>query len=440
MKKAIDMKLMLAAAFSLQLLAAEVHGTQGWVDPVSGTTEPYNPGTPGKGYTDASGLSVEMRTVYNKELMFRVQPELFHEQFGKKTDIPVRSGNRIEFRFVKKLPKALTPLVEGVTPKPGKFTIYPKYAEAYQFGNWIPYTDELDLKAPDPQVSTYLKELAPQAALTCDTVVREIINAGTNVQFASKADGTEVLKRSDIDDTCLLGVRDVYKIAAILRAQNAPRINGDYVAIVHPFVINDLQMNAPDGMWQEWTKYTNPDNLLKGEVGKLGGVRFCATPEAKIFKGENFGSYEKLTVAEDAAANSLTVKVSETLGRNEIIFRWVRIGDYLYMVKNNDGNSITLDRGLEVDVAANTEITQGEGGKDNCCVFSTLFIADEAYGVVDYGNQGIEFIVKPLGYNDELNQRGSVGWKCHKGAVILHNEYMVRFESGSTLGNLCTAN
>jgi N4-gp56 family major capsid protein len=36
----------------------------------------------------------------------------------------------------------------------------------------------------------------------------------------------------------------------------------------------------------EVQKYATPENMLKGELGKLGGVRFVESTEAKIYTGE----------------------------------------------------------------------------------------------------------------------------------------------------------
>ncbi|MFR0925129.1 MAG: hypothetical protein ACLSGI_11325 [Butyricicoccaceae bacterium] len=64
-----------------------------------------------------------------------------------------------------------------------------------------------------------------------------------------------------------------------LKRMNAKKINGDYVAIIHPDVAYDL-MNDPNG------KRLQPiiRNLYAGEIGRLYGVRFVETSEAKILK------------------------------------------------------------------------------------------------------------------------------------------------------------
>jgi N4-gp56 family major capsid protein len=68
-----------------------------------------------------------------------------------------------------------------------------------------------------------------------------------------------------------------------------------------------------------------------------------------------------------------------------------------------------------------------EGG-----IFSTLFLADGAYGKTKITGGGLETIIKQAGSAgtaDPLNQRSTVGWKATKAAEILVPAYLVRVES-----------
>jgi N4-gp56 family major capsid protein len=44
-----------------------------------------------------------------------------------------------------------------------------------------------------------------------------------------------------------------------------------------------------DERWIDAHKYAQPENLYNGEIGKIGGVRFVETSEAKIYEGGVFG-------------------------------------------------------------------------------------------------------------------------------------------------------
>ena len=66
--------------------------------------------------TASSGMTAEMKTYYEKTLLDLAEPALVHDQFGDSYTIPANNGKTIEFRKYEELPKATTPLTEGVTP------------------------------------------------------------------------------------------------------------------------------------------------------------------------------------------------------------------------------------------------------------------------------------------------------------------------------------
>lgn len=237
--------------------------------------------------TTSTELSAEMKTFYNKTLITLAGPRLVHEQFGQKKPIPRNGGKTIEFRKFSKLPKALTPITEGVTPTGNKLSVSAVTATVDQYGDYIEQTDLLELTTIDNTIVEATKELSDQAGLTLDTVVRNELVAGTNVMYAPSVDAdgneTEVASRSALTKACKLRVKDVFKAAAELKAINAPKIDGSYVAIIHPYVAYDLMQEAGD-QWLDIQKYANTENILRGEIGQLGGVRFVESTEAKIIK------------------------------------------------------------------------------------------------------------------------------------------------------------
>ena len=237
------------------------------------------------------GLSVEMKTFYDMTLLDEAQASLVHDQFAQKRPIPKGSGKTIEFRKFASLPKALTPLTEGVTPDGKSLTVTAITATVAQYGDFITQSDVLELTALDNTILEATKLLGRQAGMTLDTITRNVLHSGTNVTYCPKvaADGseTEVTSRSALDLTCQLTVKVIQQVVAKLRGQNAPTIGGKYVAIIHPFVAYDL-MRDPE--WVDAHKYAKPDNLYEGEIGEVAGVRFVQTTEAKIYENGVFGT------------------------------------------------------------------------------------------------------------------------------------------------------
>ncbi|MGM9550237.1 MAG: N4-gp56 family major capsid protein [Faecousia sp.] len=268
MKKLIHwlMGIMGILAFSLQLFASEVQTTL------------------------LDGLSPEMKTFYDMTLIDEAQASLVHDQFGQKRPIPKNGGKTIEFRKFAALAKATTPLTEGVTPDGKGLTVTTITATVNQYGDYITQSDVLELTALDNTILEATKLLGRQAGLTLDTIVRNVLQSGTNVTYCPKVAGgveTPVTSRSGLDATCQLTVKVIQQVVAKLRAQNAPTIGGKYVAIIHPYVAYDL-MRDPE--WVDAHKYASPENLYEGEIGEVAGVRFVQTSEAKIYAGGVFGT------------------------------------------------------------------------------------------------------------------------------------------------------
>ena len=398
--------------------------------------------------TNENALSPEMKTFYDKTLITLAGANLVHEQFGQRRPIPKHGGKTVEFRRFSKLPKALTAITEGVTPAGNKLNVSAVSCTVDQYGDYIEQTDMLELTAVDNTIVEATKELASQAGLTLDTVVRNELIGGTNVMYAPKVSGgteTEVTLREDITADCRLRVKDVFKAAAELKAVNAPKIGGSYVAVIHPYVAYDLMQDAGE-QWLGIQKYANPENMLKGEIGQLAGVRFVESTEAKIFAPAEIAEGLNRLTAAAAVTNGTSVPVNEAL---EAVSFDTPVPVYVNGVENTV-SAITVDAstgvssltlGSAVTLAAGDLICGAGAGKDGSAVFCTLFLGENAYGVTDIEGGGLEHIVKQRGYgNDPLNQRSSVGWKATKVAKRLLEEYMIRYESGSEFSASAMAN
>ena len=329
--------------------------------------------------TTDTGLSKEMKTFYSDYLIDMAEPNLVHDQFGQKHPIPKNGGKIIEFRKYDSLPKALTPLTEGVTPNGQKLSMSVITSNVQQYGGYIELSDILLLTAIDNNLVQATKLLGSQAGRTLDTITREVLNGGTNVQYAegqvdSRANlcgGSNVqyaegqvtarnaLVGGQASGNHYLTVDAVRRAVRFLKVMNAPKINGSYVGIIHPDVSYDLMS---DPKWVNVKTYSDPDGIYEGEIGKIEGVRFVETSEAKVFEGA------------------------------------------------------------------------GASGVD---VYSTLILGADAYGVTEITGGGLEHIVKQLGSAgtaDPLNQRATAGWKATKTAERLVEQYMIRIETASTFG------
>ena len=381
-------------------------------------------------YNDLSG---EMKIFYSDYLIDMAEPELVHDQFGQKHPIPKNGGKTIEFRKYDPLPKMLTPLSEGVTPNGQKLNMGVIQATINQYGGFIELSDLLILTAIDNNLLMATQLLGSQAGRTLDTITREVLNGGTNVQYGDgSVSSRSALVGGDATpaNNHYLTIDAVRKAVRALKVMNTPRINGDYVGIIHPDAAYDLMS---DPKWVNVKTYSDPEGIYEGEIGKIEGVRFVESSEAKVWHAENLsGDDRTLTLSANASATK-SLSVSQTLTASALVGRYVIIGTTKTRITANTTNSITVADNITASSGAT--VYPGEAGAAGRDVYSTLILGANAYGVTEITGGGLQHIVKQLGSAgtaDPLNQRATAGWKATKVAERLVEAYMIRIETAST--------
>ena len=392
--------------------------------------------------TTDTGLSDEMKTYYSDYLIDNAEPKLVHDQFAQKHPIPSNGGKTIEFRKYNPLPKALSPISEGVTPDGRKLTVTTLEATIAQYGDYIELSDILLMTAIDNNMVQATKLLGSQAGETLDTITREVLNGGTNVQYGV---GTKSARYALVGgdgtpaNNDYLSVLSVQKAARYLKTQKAQKIQDAYVAIAHPDTLFDIMR---DSEWVAASQYAGSTQIFEGEVGKIAGVRFVETTEAKIFHAADLtAGARNLTVKTANATANVTVAVKELITAADalaLVGRKVLIGTTQYEIEEATAaaaGSASIKLKVGVTVAADAVVYPGEAGKAGRDVYSTLVIGDNAYGVTEITGGGLQHIVKQLGSSgtaDPLNQRATVGWKATKVAERLVEQFMIRIETAST--------
>ena len=407
--------------------------------------------------TTGNDLSPEMKTFYDKNLIRLAEPYLVHDRFGQEKPIPRGNGKTIEFRKFSKLPKALTPLTEGVTPDGQALNVSAITATVNQYGGYVKITDMLQLTAIDPIITeateligqqagrtldTITREvlaggtklLASQAHRTLDTITREILVGGSNVAFANGKTARAAVAKTDV-----LTVKDIQKAVAALKAQDAPMLDGGYyAAIISPKVAYDLMR---DTEWIDWQKHTSPEHMYNGEIGRIANVVFFESTEAKVFTADDLASDSATLAINGAVSANATTAVFDggTVAANALAGRTILIDGKTYHVASNTASSgtatITLATGEKfAAISDNTVIYPGEAGAAGVDVYSTLIIGKNAYGKTAIQGGGLETIIKSKEQaGGPLNQYSTVGWKATKTAERLVEEYMIRIESGCSL-------
>lgn len=233
-----------------------------------------NPETQTKG----NDLSPTMKEYYDTELLENAKEELYFNQFGKVQRLPEGNGKSVEWRKFDTFGKALKPLTEGVTPDGNTLNMTSKSAKIEQYGDYTTVSDLLDLVAVDDVILACTEEHGTQAGATLDTLTRNELCKGTNVSFP-----VGVSLEDDITSAHKLTPTDINKAVTKLKKAKTPKINGKYIAIIHPSVAEDIRESEG---WIEAHKYASVTEIFNGEIGELHGVRFIESNEAPVF-GKN---------------------------------------------------------------------------------------------------------------------------------------------------------
>lgn len=261
--------------FNLQLFAVE-NATQN-VSPINTTQD----------------VLVNWKTFYETSLLENARENMVFTQFGKKQPI---KGGKCEWDKWNTFEKALTPLEEGVVPTGQKFGMTKIEAEITQHGDYTPISDRLEKEGYHDTVYGATEEMGAAEGETYDTLTRNIIIGGNCVLYCPNGT-TEVTSRSDITANCKLTPDVVHRAATWLKKNKAPKIDGSYIALIHPSVAYDLTSSDE---WKDIHKYSDAVTIFKGEIGMLRGVRFIETTNAKVWKVGGTAVYGTLFLGKDA--------------------------------------------------------------------------------------------------------------------------------------------
>jgi N4-gp56 family major capsid protein len=220
----------------------------------------------------------------------------------------VKGTNQIRFARYADLGSNTTELAEGVPPTSQTLAISSDAFSAKQYGQTLSITDLAQLDSPHDLISVASDRLARQAAETMDTVVRDVLAAGTNVKYAGAA-----TSRATVAKTHVITGELIKRQVAALKAANVPTFaDGTYRCIIHPFQEYDLISDTTANGWLEANKYVDNTPLISGEIGKFAGVRFLVSSNAKVFAAAGVSSTNVYS-AHFFGPDSYTVGDSQTL-------------------------------------------------------------------------------------------------------------------------------
>ena len=215
-------------------------------------------------------LTAEQKTFYDRTLLSRLLPNLTFLKYGQKRPMPKNEGDTINFRRFNSLDVPAASLTEGVTPDGDNLSISAVTATVAQEGNWVRLSDKISMVGIDPVLTESAALMGENAAKTLETRCADVIFKGTSQQFAGGAASAAAIAAGKVVNS-----EEIKKAVRTLRNNNAePLEGGYYIGFCDPSVAYDLQN---DSLWQDISKYNGAENIMKGEIGRIHGVRFILT-------------------------------------------------------------------------------------------------------------------------------------------------------------------
>jgi N4-gp56 family major capsid protein len=122
------------------------------------------------------------------------------------------------------------------------------------------------------------------AGLSLDTLARTVMQAGSNVRYASTA-----VSRVTVGAAMTLTAAQVRRALADLQGANVQTFNGKYACVIHPDVTYDLRGETGAASWRDPHTYSEPSAIWNGELGEFENFRFMNSPRAPLFVDAGVG-------------------------------------------------------------------------------------------------------------------------------------------------------
>lgn len=257
-----------------------------------------------------SNIAPAQQYFYDTNLLVRAVSNFVHTMWAQVRDLPRNSGEGVKFRRYGNLTAATTALSEGVTPAGSDLSVTDITATPLQYGDFLLLTDKLQFETLDPILTEAGEILGDQAGDTLDQLTRDVMVAGSTVQYASTAGA-----RTDITTAMVLNASEIREAVMTLQenkakpikaminpadAYNTVPLGECFVGIIHPRTLKNLK---GDSAFTPVHKYPNQSDVMAGEKGAVDEVRFVMTPNAKVFTNGGSGGavdvYATMILARD---------------------------------------------------------------------------------------------------------------------------------------------
>jgi len=380
-----------------------------------------------------------------KKFLSIAKRNMIFARFAQKETKSRGEGLEVRWKRFEKFGLPLVPLAEGVKPPADSLLQTIIKVKLHQYGSYVATTDVLVAAAQDPIIQQITERQSIQAAELLDFITYLHARSGTQATFSGGTNratvqktigGTDGVTTSDVANTNLLdtAVRTLeYQEARKIAKQMtpSPKYNTEpvpeaYVAVCHTDMRKDIEV-LPDFI--PYAKYSNNgQQMLPGEIGSVGTIRFILTTQAAALGQIPDGT---AIVSTDISA---TQGASYTPGHGTT----TSFGSVSGTVadSSNYGKAGAGDADEYGNAKGSITTLKLEPSGTNFEVYPVMIFSSECLGCVSMSGYDavIPKVVMPEpAVTDPLGQSGSVGWKTFYACQILNEDWLYRIECCASL-------
>lgn len=357
-----------------------------------------------------------IRTIYSSDLEMTAKPLLVFDQFAeRKNEFALEKGVTTVWNVIRNLPPTIGALSETVDVDTQQLQSFPISMTIYEYGNALGTTEKLNLVSYWGPIRDLVRlKLGPQMGVTLDRLARNAAWSGAPKKYAGGRANRAALTAADT-----VNVDTIKAAAHSLLMNRVMQQGGSYVAVVHPSVLFDLR---EDPLWENPGVYQDSNRLLTGEVGRLFGVRFVVSTEARLPNAGNQVAQTTLTGAHGVNSSILTVgSTTNILAGDELTI-------FASAQSTPDGTGVseepvivkTVDSGTQLTLEYATSVPHASGDKvrSGLDIFPVMFLGSEN----PYGKAVVQPPeIRIPNTTDKLGRFRYVGWYTLMGYGVLRN-------------------
>lgn len=280
----------------------------------------------GTGWGGASTNTSELLTGYITEEIRTLEPDLQYARLGVKRDVP-KGSDRIVFPQTNQIPikintsmltvggpggfagggsvwgagnsvmgdagvapgapvsssAGMAALTEGSNPTSVTWGATSYSSGPGQYGILVQVTDLLVHGSAIEVVDSASRQVKLAMARLVDTVISNVVNAGTNgVIYSGGKTSRSTLAAGDIITQS--DANRGYKYLASANAAGVRPFEGKYyVGVIHAMVEGDLMSNTATGSFTDVGRYTSVDDLRAGALGDFRGIRYLRSAYQQFY-------------------------------------------------------------------------------------------------------------------------------------------------------------